>query len=64
MNLPQRIRDLLLERRIAKSSEKLMRTLQAWGLSHRVFRRAARDHDKLIAQRSPQQLARMKGMGE
>lgn len=64
MNPLQWLRDWLLEREIRFAASEMSRALTNWGVNHRVFRRAARDYDKLARKRSPQQLARMKGRGE
>ena len=63
-HLPQRIRDWLLERRIRLASENMSVALHTWGVNSFMFENAAIAYDKLASQRSPKQLARMKGRGE
>jgi len=63
-HLPQRIRDWLLERRIRLASANMSVALHTWGVNSFMFENAAIAYDKLASQRSPQQLARMKGRGE
>ena len=67
MNLPQRLRDWLLERRIAAAQDEIDRldrptSNDTWAYVKWIF---SQDYiDALKAQRSPQQLARMaKGQG-
>lgn len=70
MNLPQRIRDWLLERRIASVARDMVSILNTQYIGSECYYPYVRyvdlckTHSRLIAQRSPQQLARMKGMGE
>ena len=63
-HLPQRIRDWLLERRIRLSSANMSVALYSYGVRSFQFKNAAIAYDKLVSQRSPQQLARIKGGGE
>lgn len=59
-----RISDWLLERDIRLWSRKMFRSLMLFGVDSLSFQWAAIQYDKLASQRSPQQLARMKGRGE
>ena len=64
MNVRQWLRDWLLERRIRLASENMSVALHTWGVNSFMFENAAIAYDKLASQRSPKQLARMKGRGE
>ena len=71
MNPLQRLRDWLLERRIASLSRQMINALSNESIvssncfdAYYTYVRLCNEHAELIAQRSPSQLARMKGRGE